>query len=254
MLQRVARRPEEAGLFLDFDGTLSEIVASPAEARPAEGGVGLLSSLGGRYRVVAVISGRPAADVAAALGSPQGVRILGLYGLEDPSGRLSSPPGPEPADVVEDVERVAGLVPGASVERKPPNVAVHYRGAADVEAARRVLLERLGRIAERHRFRLLEGRKVVELAAGTAPTKGDAVLDLARRERLRSVLYAGDDVADLEAFDAVDRLAAEGVAGVKVAVRSEESPPGLLERADLVVEGPRELLGLLRELDEAAGG
>ncbi len=127
-------------------------------------------------------------------------------------------------------------------------MAVHYRGASDADAARRILVERLGDLAERHGFRVLEGKKVVELAAGTAPTKGDAVRDVVRREGLRRVLYAGDDVADLEAFRAIEQLAAEGVAGVKVAVRSDESPPALLERAEVVVDGPGELIGLLRRL------
>ena len=61
----------------------------------------------------------------------------------------------------------------------------------------------------------------------------------------------GDDRGDLDAFDALDRLAAtdEDVTVARVAVRSPESPSELLERADVVVEGPEGALSLLQALD-----
>jgi trehalose 6-phosphate phosphatase len=61
-------------------------------------------------------------------------------------------------------------------------------------------------------------------------------------------LFAGDDLADLEAFAALDELRGEGVVAVKVAVRGAEEWPELLGAADLVVPGPPGLVGLLREL------
>ena len=62
------------------------------------------------------------------------------------------------------------------------------------------------------------------------------------------MLYAGDDLPDLAAFSALDDLAGGGVSVLKVAVRGDETPTGLLEAADEVVEGPRGLVELLREL------
>jgi hypothetical protein len=46
----------------------------------------------------------------------------------------------------------------------------------------------------------------------------------------------------------VDRLAAAGVDTVRVAVRTEEAPPELLRRADLVVDGPEGCLAVFEEL------
>jgi trehalose 6-phosphate phosphatase len=66
---------------------------------------------------------------------------------------------------------------------------------------------------------------------------------------LTGALYAGDDAADVGAFDALDRLRDGGVATVRVAVASSEAPPALLQRADVVVEGPSDLLRLLRALE-----
>jgi trehalose 6-phosphate phosphatase len=51
------------------------------------------------------------------------------------------------------------------------------------------------------------------------------------------VLFAGDDVGDLPAFDAVERLRRTGVPGV--AVCSDSAEVGIVrERADIVVDGP----------------
>ena len=56
---------------------------------------------------------------------------------------------------------------------------------------------------------------------------------------VRVALYAGDDVTDLDAFDALDALVADGDLdrALRVGVRSDEGPPDIVSRADLVVEG-----------------
>jgi trehalose 6-phosphate phosphatase len=66
--------------------------------------------------------------------------------------------------------------------------------------------------------------------------KGTALRELA--QGLRAICFLGDDLGDLPAFAELDRLHDEGVATLRVAVRSEEAPPALLEAADVVVEGP----------------
>jgi trehalose 6-phosphate phosphatase len=125
---------------------------------------------------------------------------------------------------------------------------VHYRGASDPQVARRVLLERLGHLAAAAGLRLLEGKKVLELAPPAGPTKGLVVERVAEAEELRAVLYAGDDVADIDAFAALERLNAGGIDTLKVAVRSAETPESLMVRADLTVEGPEGLVVLLQTL------
>ncbi|HEX2031482.1 MAG TPA: trehalose-phosphatase [Actinomycetota bacterium] len=245
-LRELAAAPERAGILLDFDGSLSEIAPTPDAARAIDGAAETLTALARRFRTVAVISGRRAAEVAQRLAGATGVRIFGLYGLEDERGPVSA----DAADRMEaaaralpDIERAAAFVPGTLVEPKGLQVAVHYRGSADPEHARRILVARLSAVARERGFEVLEGRRVVEVAPPGAPSKGAVVASLAGDERLDPVLYAGDDLADLDAFGAV---AARG--GVRVAVRSAESPPQLLAEADLVVDGPAGLLELLRGL------
>jgi trehalose 6-phosphate phosphatase len=249
VLDEVRRRSAGAGIVTDFDGTLSAIAPTPEAARAVDGAAEALADLAAAYALVAVVSGRRAEDVASLLGHPPGVRILGLYGLEDQEGPAGSATSQSAVDgVLADVERVAGTVPGARVERKGVHVAVHYRGSADPEEARRALLAELGAVGRSAGLRVLEGKKVVELAPAGGPTKGDAVRRLVEDHGVRAVLYAGDDVADLQAFDAVRAVRSDGVVGVTVAVRSAETPTPLIDRADVVVEGPQGMVDLLRGL------
>ena len=58
----------------------------------------------------------------------------------------------------------------------------------------------------------------------------------------------GDDTVDLPGYAALDELAKGGVATTRVGVRSPESPAQLLQRADVVVDGPEGTLEWLRSL------
>jgi trehalose 6-phosphate phosphatase len=85
-----------------------------------------------------------------------------------------------------------------------------------------------------------------ELHPPIAADKGTAVRDLA--DGLAAVCFLGDDLGDLPAFAELQRLADEGVATVRVAVRSDEAPEELLDAADVVVDGPEGARDLLRQL------
>ena len=229
-----------AGVLLDFDGTLSPIVAKPELARIREGARDAIARLVGRYAVVAIVSGRTGDQLRELVGV-EGVRLAGLYGLADEAPSL-------PSGVLGSVVTAARDVPGARVEPKGRSVAVHYRAADDPDAARVVLESALAPIAEAAGLSLLPGKMVVELVPAGRPLKEGAVERIVADERLDAVLYAGDDVADLRAFEALDRLAESGIRTVKVAVHGRETPDALSDAADVVVDGPAGLVTLLRRL------
>jgi trehalose 6-phosphate phosphatase len=244
-LSRLARfrdRASRAGVFLDFDGTLSEIVLRPELARLVDGAADVLSRLVDRVQVVAVISGRPATQVRELVSVP-GVNIVGLYGLsEDERGRERV------LAVREEVEGAAGRVPGAWVEDKGASLTVHYRAAADPLGAEEWLVPTLEGIARNNGMALFRGKRVVEVAAGEVPGKGAVVTELAQAGGLGGCLYGGDDWADLAAFHALDQLRAAGLETLKIAVRSEETQEELAAAADLVVDRPAGLIRLLAQL------
>lgn len=247
-LEGLAAARERAGILLDFDGTLAEIVPKPEEATPVPGVPEVLVRLAGTYRTVAVVSGRRASDVARRI--QEAVPCYGLYGLEDDSG-----PRPEASafarlveEVLPRVRRAVDEVPGARLEHKGFHLAAHYRGSPDPAAGSK-LRSALAPLAAEAGMRVLEGKQVLELAPEGGPTKGDVVRRVAAEEGLGAILYAGDDLGDLEAFAAVTALREQAIdPALRVAVRSAETPAEVLAAADLEVPGPRGLLRLLEGL------
>jgi trehalose 6-phosphate phosphatase len=239
--------PAGCGVFSDFDGTLAAIVDDPAAAVPLQGAVDALGRLAGRYGRVGVISGRPAAFLVSQLGG-RGLFLSGLYGLESvgEDGEVTVLPEAERwRAVVEEVAARAGdeLAPGVTVERKGLTVTVHYRSDPALQAATEEWAEQqaaaTGLVAD-------AARMSYELRPPIRRDKG-AVLAEAAAGR-RQVCFLGDDRGDLSAFDALDRLAADGASVVRVAVTSPEAPEELLARADLVVDGPEGALSFLGAL------
>jgi trehalose 6-phosphate phosphatase len=218
---------------------LSEIVTRPDLARPVEGARDAIAGLTQRYRTVAIVTGRRSEEVAALLDLPH-VMYVGLYGFEEETPELLTA-------VVPLVETASARVPDAWIEDKGSSIAVHYRQAPDIDAARAALMIALQPVATGS-LEVIEGKMVIELVPRGRPMKGGALERIVGEHELQAVLYAGDDHADLDAFEALDRLAASGMQVVRVAVRGRETPRSLVDAADVVVEGPAGLVELLRTL------
>jgi trehalose 6-phosphate phosphatase len=199
-----------------------------------------LADLAGRYRVVAIVTGRGSEEVASLIGVPH-VEYVGLYGFEDDAPELLTTVAPRTGEA-------AAVVPQVRVEVKGSSVAVHYRQAPDPKAARATLLVALQPVATDSGLDLIEGKMVIELVPPGRPMKGAAVERLVGEHGLQAVLYAGDDHADLDAFEALQRLASAGTVTIRVAVRGDETPPALIEAADVVCSDPEDLVRLLRRL------
>ncbi|WPB96318.1 trehalose-phosphatase [Streptomyces malaysiensis] len=263
-LAALLERPGRAVVGIDFDGTLAEIVPDPDQARAHPGAVPALSRLAPKVRSAAVITGRPA-EVAVRYGGFAGVEgldglvVLGLYGAERwdaASGTLQAPePHPGVAAVQAELPAVLaehGASQGTWIEDKGRAVAVHTRRAEDPQATFERLRAPLHALAERHGLIVEPGRLVLELRP-PGMDKGVALTEYVRRTGAETVLYAGDDLGDLAAFAAVERLRAEGVPGVLVCSGSTEVTE-LAKRADLVVDGPAGVVELLSALADAVGG
>jgi trehalose 6-phosphate phosphatase len=257
-LAAVVAEPSTTVLALDFDGTLAPIVEDPTLSRAHPAVVPALARLGRRLASIALITGRPAEvaaryaglDAAPHLG---GVAVLGLYGAErwDPAtGQVLAPPvdpGVEAArrDLV-GVLAELGVADEVLVEDKGRSVAVHTRRASRPAALLGALAAPLASLAGRHGLVVEPGRLVLELRP-PGMDKGRALDALVAETGAGAVVFAGDDLGDLPAFEAVDRLRARGLSGLKVASGSTEVA-GLAERADLVVDGPEGVARFLAAL------
>jgi trehalose 6-phosphate phosphatase len=244
--------PESAGIFLDFDGTLSDIVFVPSRARPVRGAPGVLARLSERFRLVTIVSGRSAQELSDWLGPD--VEIWGTHGAERAlAGEVRLSPDAERFEPLmrEVHEAAAGEMArldleGTVLEDKRVVIGLHFRAAVQREKAR-AALDRLAQgLADRYGLVRSGGRLAFELRPPIDLSKAHVVAARAEEEGLRAAAFGGDDVVDLPAFDALEGLAARGVATLRIGVHSEEAPRALMERSDIVVAGPGGMLDLLR--------
>jgi trehalose 6-phosphate phosphatase len=240
--------PDRAAVCTDFDGTLSPIVDEPDRARPLDGAVEALVACAGRYAVTAVLSGRPVAYLRRRLDDR--LHLSGLYGLERVAGgEVVAHPEAERWRAVAGgaADRAEAALGAGVVERKGLSLTLHHRTAPE-----RTDEIRAWAVAEAAASGLeVRGAKAsVELHPPIAADKGTALRELVAG--LDAVCFLGDDIGDLPAYDALAALRAEGVHTVGVGVRTSETPAAVLERADVLVEGPEGALDVLRRLAGAA--
>jgi trehalose 6-phosphate phosphatase len=252
--------PGRALIALDFDGTLAPIVEDPTTARATPAAAVAMRELARLAGSVAIITGRPAADAAAFAGIAEDtdVIVLGHYGMQRwERGRLSSPAVP-PGLAVARAELPAllesvGADPGTWIEDKGEAVAVHTRRAAAPLPELDRIRAPLAALADRTGLALEPGRLVLELRPPGAD-KGQALRDLVADRRPAAVMFCGDDLGDLPAFQAVRDLRAAGTPGLLVASGSAETPAVIMTEADMVVSGPTGIAELLAGVAAAFEG
>ena len=280
-LRALVGAPPPLSLVIDFDGTLAVGSRDPAVARIeplAQRALRRLAGIGAarpeRLRL-AVLTGRVVADVAARV-RVGGVDYLGDHGLEHSRmprhgrpGRLvvATDPAFDPQrDAAERLARAVpeelGSPPWLFVERKGPSVAFHVRQADDVPAARASVMAAIETVERRlglvHDLAHYRGRSVVDLRPRDAGGKRDAVERLIARDRPGAIAVLGDELSDIDAFEAViaaRRAADPPLVGVTIAVHgaTRPAPSELLAVADLRLAGAHEvgrwLAALARRLE-----
>ena len=239
-------RQQPAALITDIDGTISAIAPTPFEAVVHAEALLALEQLTDLLAAVAVVSGRAPADGAAMVGLEQ-LTYVGNHGLERIvrgapwTHPVAEAARPAIAAALADIQAgvlAAGEAPWLIIENKGVTGTVHYRLAADPEAAA-ALLEPLAAVAaERHGLRVLPGRMIVELRPALALNKGTAIRDLVTELGLRGVVFFGDDVTDVDGFLALRALRDEGLATtLNVGVLAAETPEVVAQNVDLHVNG-----------------
>lgn len=197
-------------VVLDFDGVLAPLVDRPDDARPSPGALEAIDALLGRC-TVAVVSGRPLADLRPRLGG-RPVILAGAHGVEIEHADGHVEHLVHAAEVVGTLDEAAAAIerlledaPGWFVERKPTAIAVHHRLVADDDVDER--LPRVQATMEHLRarppgFEVLHGKAVIELRPGGVD-KGAALVRILAGSGSREPIVLGDDITDEDAFRAV---------------------------------------------------
>lgn len=260
----IVAQPGTTLLCTDFDGVLSPIVDDPTAAWAAEPALAALGRLAPRLAKVAVVTGRPARqavhlgrfDQRERLGS---MSVLGLYGFERwdaATGTFTEPDAPSGvAAALAELPAVLGRLglADARVEDKRLSVGIHTRELPDPTGAFERLRGPLATLAERHGLHPEPGRFVHELRA-PGVDKGDAIRGLVDEVDPRVVVYAGDDLGDIPAFEAVRALRATGRVSALLICSGSDEQDALVQLADVVVAGPEGVARLWEELADAVAG
>jgi trehalose 6-phosphate phosphatase len=245
-LAALAEAPDRRPVLvaLDFDGTLAPLQDDPSASRIIPAGVEALARLAGTSGVaLALVSGRAMHDLHVLAQVPEGTFLIGshgaerarvtTFGLDRDVVQLTDEQADRLASLGAEAARIASGRDGVWVETKPTAVVVHTRlaepGVAEPAEQEAIALgERLG-------SGVLHGKDVVEISVLRA-SKGEALTALREELGAPVVLYAGDDVTDEHAFEALR----DDDVTVKVG-------PGTTS-ARFRVDGPDELVAALAAL------
>ena len=262
---RLAARPGRLLVVCDFDGTLALGSRDPAAAtvvplaRRALRRLARISAARPERAVVAILTGRTSADVAARV-RVGGITYLGDHGLQsgtfprggDPARiRTTFRAGHEaslaPAEVLATrVPDVLGRPAWLFVERKGPSVAFHVRQAEDRAAARAAVEAAIAEVdaeSPPHDLAHYRGRLVVYLRPRTAGGKREAFEALLADLQPATVVAFGDDSSDADGFAVLRAARAGGVLdGLAVGVTGPHGMPDeVRDAADVLLETARDV-------------
>jgi len=235
-------------LFVDFDGTLTEIAPRPQDVHLSTRRKQILRTLSADPELsVAVISGRPVDDLKRLIGI-DGLFYVGSHGLEwlAPDGAntrcaIGAPVADALASLRDQFRDSGPDLRGVFVEDKGTAVALHYRMAAE-DTALAAKSEFL-RAVYRHQqqgvaLEIVAGKEVVE-AKPAAQNKGDAAVQLLKLYGRGALpIYCGDDFTDEVAFQRFDKK------GITILVAETPRPTA----ASYYLRSPNELHEFLRLL------
>lgn len=199
-------------LFLDFDGTLVEIAATPGGidvprdlARRLEA---LARRIGGR---LALVSGRSLDDLAHHLGAVAIARA-GSHGVDrrGADGAAFGPvAAPLPPAALAEIATFAAVNLALHLETKSHGAALHFRAAPELADRAIAFAEEL---AGRFDLKTKHGKSVVELVHPEADKAGAVGAFMAEAPFAGAVpVFIGDDITDEDGFRAARQLGGFGI-------------------------------------------
>jgi len=201
-------------LFLDLDGTLIEIAATPEAVVVPPGLPDLLASLQRQLDgALAIVTGRTISVVDGLLW-PYVPVAAGEHGatVRYPGGKLEEMPRDRtvPQEWYDVLRDAAERWPGVLVEPKPHGLTMHYRLSPERGEEVWRLVRAL--VQDDPCFHLIPAREAVEIAP-RGSSKGTAVERLMAQEPFvgRRPIFIGDDFTDEAGMEAARRLGGEGL-------------------------------------------
>ena len=243
------RKDEKTAVITDIDGTISKIVLDPDEATISQIMKATLKKLVNKFQLVGIVTGRNVRNAKEML-EVEGLLYIGSHGLEylkddeiyiEPEVEEYLPLIQKVAQNIQTEEELCNIK-NILFQEKGLCFTVHYRKCEDPEGTRRKILDAINELEGLEKFKITEGRKVVEIRPKIGHDKGTILEKLLFENALEKIIYLGDDVTDVDAFNKLKELKGEGkVNGVGIVVVSEEVPEFVKENASFYVNGVQEV-------------
>jgi trehalose 6-phosphate phosphatase len=243
------RKDEKTAVITDIDGTISKIVLDPYEATITQIMRATLKKLVDKFQLVGIITGRNVKNAKEML-EVDGLLYIGSHGLEylkDDEIYIE----PEVEEYLPIIQKIAQNIQTEEELYNIKNIlfqekglcfTVHYRKCEDLEGTHRKILEAINEMEGIEKFKITEGRKVVEIRPKIGHDKGTILEKLIFENDVEKIIYLGDDVTDVDAFNKLKELKENGnVNGAGIVVVSEEVPEFVKENASFYVNGVDEV-------------
>lgn len=204
-------------LFLDYDGTLTPIAATPDKAIMPVASKTLLARLSKTPGCqIAIISGRSLKDIKKSIGL-KNITYVGNHGLEfeGPKIRFTSHASLKYRKIIGKIKDILNRklcsIKGILLEDKNLSLSLHYRlvKKQDLSVLKAAFYETIAAFRLGEQVRIRTGKKVFEIMPPVNLDKGKIVLWLLARQAFALKneeilpIYIGDDTTDEDAFKAL---------------------------------------------------
>lgn len=201
-----------------------------------------------KFSMVAVISGRSALDARNML-KIEGILYIGNHGMEFLENNQIFRP-PEVEEYLSQIKRISSKIKsgnlskiaGVKFENKDVCFSIHYRLCKSPEKTRETILSSLNQEKDCNNLKISEGRKLVEIKPPLEYDKGTVLDYIIKKNELSKIIYLGDDITDVDAFDKLKELKKlKKVDSATILVFSAEIPAYVKENADFFVKSVDEV-------------
>lgn len=235
--------PAATVILLDLDGTLAPIVPRPSDVAVPPSIIKLIRRLAHSYLAVAIVSGRSATEAKRIIGNAE-LAYIGNHGFETMLPGHATVVCEEAQPFMASMKEITGVAPqerlsetGVWLENKISTISLHYRRAADPDAALDYIRGNILPRAEQLGLDISEGRMVIEIKPPVDINKGVSVGRLLDLLSAKQAIYIGDDTTDIDALRELrKRRRRKDTVMVGIGVISREMPSSLPKSCDLLVE------------------
>ena len=181
-------------ILLDYDGTLVHHTSSPERAIPSHAVIRMLQQISALEKTdVILITGRQLEDINRLIAQVS-IKVIPEHGA------FADMDLDWKKEASEQIRKLTEGCQGAFIEEKQFCLTWHYRLADNGEFFANKVLQGISNLLDKHRLKVLNGNKVIELVPKDSG-KGNTVKKLLNDIPYDFVLAIGNDVTDEEMFE-----------------------------------------------------